>query len=185
MKIEISSVINSIAEDILKRGTEKKILFISVKLSYNYYDTIKGRLFQVESPLTSVNFIFYRPSNYMKVLFNNPNKGFFGPMDFEGSSNWELKANHDSCWRTDGVENTLREFHNFQCKELERLANKTYGNKISGVDIRDKFYNQQPSFSKIQRIEILDGEVSLLGNDEIRHFSCKQINRFFSFYRIS
>lgn len=157
MKIELSNVVSKIVETMLKRGTSNKLLHICIRADYLYFphgyknrddcsDKIKETIF--------IHFIFYRPGSYTKVLLLESK---YSMLDFNKNI-FELKSNHDSCWRSDGVENSLFQIHQKiielieeKCEELDEPVLNLCSN--------------QPNFSSIETIEILEGDANNLDYD--------------------
>ncbi len=62
-----------------------------------------------------VHLLFHRPRSYTKVLWAESD----GPSRPEDFSVWELKCNHDSCWRTDGISTPLNQLALKMGKQLK------------------------------------------------------------------
>ena len=72
------------------------------------------------------NFIFYAPSNYVKVFYNNDNSM---SMISIVKNPFELTCDHDSAWRSDGFVQMEKKSNEI----IESLKSKVYG--ITGLEI--------------------------------------------------
>lgn len=160
MKIELSECI---CKMVYKMPVEKnKLLFISVRCNYDFYE----KDIHIELPTSTVNFIFHKASNYIKVLFVVLNDIFIFP---EHLIDMKLTSYHDSCWRSDGVSSPLTKFHHNKCEELKQEINKKIDNYA------DKFhkliYASYPSFALFHRSDIIDGTVIISDNRD-HNYNC-------------
>lgn len=84
------------------RSLPTKALIISVDMRASYYlpEDKQEELDMVElGESCIVHLMFERPDNYTKV-FEAIDGNWTPPTD---ASEWTLKSNHDTCWRSDGV----------------------------------------------------------------------------------
>lgn len=158
MKIEISRAIIAIVEAMLPRGTVDKLLFLSIRLSYDFFDDN----LHLDHKDSAGVFVFHRPSNYTKVLFTKVDDIFIQPYDLEEML---LTSDHDSGWRGDGVESTLRALHFSKCEELKKEIASKKGEKYA--DSHHRFiYSSYPSFASFESIKIIDGTVIRTDRDK-------------------
>lgn len=105
MKIGIEYAIQALVESLLLRQTPEDIGYhIQVDGSYTFY-----REHSTKEHNFSANFIFQRPMNYTKVFFHQSDRSI-NVMSIPKDA-WKLKADHDSCWLSDGVGSTLNNIH--------------------------------------------------------------------------
>jgi hypothetical protein len=175
MKIDIHEAICAIVETMLPRFTKDKLLFISVRCNYNFYE----ENLHIGLPTFTANFIFHRPSNYTKVLFHVIDETFIRAHDLK---NMKLTSDHDSCWRTDGVESELRKVHWKHCDALKAKIAKKKGKKYADSFHR-LIYTSYPIFSTFEKIELIDGTVIRSEYDE-RNFVLNYDNekKFYEFH---
>lgn len=113
MKISVPSVIESFVEALLPRFTKGKILHICIGASYDVYEN--G--LQINSR-TYVHLFFHRPYNYTKVFLVETNTPF---IDICGNSiKLKLTSDHDSCWRSDGVQSPITQIHQRMVDKVEK-----------------------------------------------------------------
>jgi len=128
MKMYASTAINQFVEYALPRFSDPSKLFhigLSATLSH-YTDDAEREAHR------DIRFLFQRPSNYTKVFVavagheyrypEDSNDRFtrreWMPLDDEqrvpnlNELKWFMTCDHDSCWRTDGVESTLNGIKN-------------------------------------------------------------------------
>jgi len=91
--------ITETVEAMLPRFSDQKLaLVMKINLRWNYYsengenDTSFSKTFLV---------VFHRPSNYTKVLLKEIDHTFYH--NDNKFIDMELKSDHDSCWRSDGM----------------------------------------------------------------------------------
>jgi hypothetical protein len=176
MKIDIHQAIIAIVEAMLPRFTKDKLLFISVRCNYDFYE--EG--VHIEHPAFTVNFIFHRPSNYTKVLFQVLDRVFISPYDLTAM---QLSSDHDSCWRSDGISSVLSKIHFEHCDTLKaEIARKKRSKKYADSFHRE-IYKSYPSFATIERLELIDGTV-IRSEYEERNFVLKydEEKKFYEFY---
>lgn len=108
-KIDISDAIYVIVESLLPRFTAHKVLVVSIRLNVENFDT--GHIVNRD-----VNMVFYRPANYtfvgVPINGGNNTAGMFS-----SGSEVDIKkySYHDSCWKSDGIEDIIRD----TIKEIE------------------------------------------------------------------
>lgn len=82
--------------------------------------------YSVEDGYRNLEMLIYAPANYVGVLTKEHWDVFRtediedwtddgikfkpGKDRIEGKSDWQVKSYHDSCWRSDGVKRTIREY---------------------------------------------------------------------------
>lgn len=164
MRMNVDNAVNEIVEAMLPRGTEDKLLHICIRASYMvfpYEDRSGGNdCSDVIEPTEFIHFIFYRPSNYTKVLLST------GSWFIEECERFELVSDHDSCWRSDGVSSNLNQIHwriieviEERCKEL-------------GVDPPVCLRIDQPNFCHFEKIELWSGKTDGVNYD---HRKCQMV----------
>ncbi len=112
IKMDIDHVIAAFVEALLPRfSDDKKVLAMSIKIRASKPGDYRKEV------VRRVNILFHRPNNYTKVLWNTDLRDRYKDL-----SVWEVKCDHDSEWRTDGLANPL--FHlGFQMvRELDSKA---------------------------------------------------------------
>jgi hypothetical protein len=102
-QVNPSSLISTLVESLLPRHSPKETVLV---MSFMASAQPIGFGVDDRTFLRNFHMMFHRPGNYTKVLW----------FDDVSSSNllqlgtpriWSLRANHDSCWRNDGVEQSL------------------------------------------------------------------------------
>jgi hypothetical protein len=151
MKIYISQAIQAIVEAMLTEKTVNKLLFISVRCGYNYF----SNGISIEQNDFTCNFIFHRPSNYVKVLFKESDRIFVNPWDL---TEMEFKSDHDSCWREDGISTPLNQVHWKHCDKLKNLIAKKKGTQYAN-NLYQLIHTSYPSFATIETLMLIDGQV--------------------------
>lgn len=158
MKIKVATVVCKIVDTLLIRGTANRVLHIRVTAHYLYFphayadssncsDAIRKNIF--------INFIFYRPSNYTKVLVLKTDR----PMIKEDDV-FQMVSDHDSCWRSDGVEHSLFQIHQEIITEIENHCAKL------GVQPSPYLRLDQPNFTDIDTIALIDGKTEGVNYDQ-------------------
>lgn len=95
LNMSIENVVSSVVEAMLPRfSDDKTVLVMSFDLRVQRKDD-----YEKPAVRRTVHLMFHRPDNYTKALWNISTK-----LDsYRDYQVWLLKADHDSCWRTDGV----------------------------------------------------------------------------------
>jgi hypothetical protein len=119
---DLGGAICTMVEAMLPRFTGDKILTLSVEICLNDYtrdvslplacdcgpDEDCDECFDAEiqhpGDVVFVNFAFYRPNNYTRVLVSIEKPGDYKDVD---KTEWTCTACHDSGWRMDGVGSVL------------------------------------------------------------------------------
>ncbi|MDO8574755.1 MAG: hypothetical protein Q7R61_00520 [bacterium] len=100
IKMNIDHVIVAFVEAMLPRfSDDKKVLAMSIKIRANKPCDYRKEV------VRPIFLLFHRPNNYTKVLWNIAEYR----KSYKDLSVWEVKCDHDSAWRTDGLANPL--FH--------------------------------------------------------------------------
>lgn len=94
-RIDIGHAINQMAELVLPRGTNNKILLVNILFEMEDFRTRKERIPRL---MREETFVYHRPDNYMFV-------GLMKSGTINSNDNYEMEflSCHDSCWR-DAVE---------------------------------------------------------------------------------
>ena len=111
VKMDIEQVVASIVESMLHRfSDDKTVLTMS-------FDLALRRKSGGGKPAIrrKVHLMFHRPNNYTKVLWNVATTG---PSSYLSYKVWELKCDHDSCWRSDGVGSPFSRLTQEMMKEI-------------------------------------------------------------------
>ncbi len=148
VQIDIAKAINDVVEFTLKRGTENKVLVVSVRMDLECYKT-DHRINK------EFNIVYYRPSNYTFVGTVIPNdiKDYSLGL-FPNKIECQLKQHsyHSSCWRYDGTESIIKDVRNEMCnamnEEIQRNKNVT-----------EDDYSVHTSFG-LTPFQIIDGYVT-------------------------
>ena len=113
-RMQSYDVIPEIVEAMLPRFTEGKVLLVTLRATVaqpgkNYSDP--------HTQFRTVHFAFYRPNNYTKVgMHIEAHRGTTAP----GKNHvWQVTSDHDSCWRTDGVNSPLSQLYFEMCKQVD------------------------------------------------------------------
>lgn len=114
IKMSVETVIVAFVEAMLPRfSDDKQLLKISLDMEASAPENPDKHIRRY------AHLLFHRPSNYTKVLWNvtdDPRKGYD---DFE---TWDVKSDHDSCWRTDGLSSPMFEEYMHLVKRLKTKA---------------------------------------------------------------
>lgn len=109
-----SHVIPEVVEAMLPRGTRNKVLILTMLASVGRKDEY-GASGQRQTRI--VHFLFYRPSNYTKVglLITDGQASLLLARDHV----WSVVSDHDSCWKSDGVDHHLSRLYFEMCKQVD------------------------------------------------------------------
>ena len=130
LNIDAEITIAEIVEAMLPRFSDSK-LGLLISLDINFFDhgygkdgnTIERKELDVRR---FPSFLFVRPSNYTQVYFYEPSA--YSSVIWGPNVIWKQRSNHDSCWRSDGLQDLTKIY--FEC------AKKFDGRKVSGVEMR-------------------------------------------------
>ncbi len=94
MEANLELTIANFVEGCLERGTVEKAMLVQIEIRFAIYEPkeISNRIYP--------QFLFYRPNNYTKVFFQSSDSPF---IMISKKDRWNMVADHDSCWRTDGL----------------------------------------------------------------------------------
>lgn len=151
MKIEIASAISQIVESMLPRFSEDKMLVMTIDVSYEEFD----ERFDVKANRFSIHFAFSRPGNYTKVLFGTSERSW----SIEAGMELSHTSDHDSCWRSDGVESPLRKIHWEECDKLLNQIEEQCGKEVRDSLHRYMYSGGQPHFITFQELKVVSGRV--------------------------
>lgn len=104
-QISLDKAICAMAELALPRGSEKKVMKMTVLMR-----AINTEWDREESK--SITFIFYRPGNYMFV-------GITDDTTLHEFTSIKKMSYHDSCWRDDGVKHAIKNAAQELAKSME------------------------------------------------------------------
>lgn len=155
VQIDIAKAINDVVEFTLKRGTENKVLIVSVNMNLECWKTNHtiNKQFCI---------VYYRPSNYTFVGTVIPNdiKDYSLGL-FPNKIECQLKRHsyHSSCWRYDGTQNIVNNVRNEMLSEMKDAVKK---NK----DITENDYSVYTSFG-LTPFQIIDGYVQISNDFDI------------------
>lgn len=113
MITRIEESIIAITEAFLPKFTEDKVLCISIDARLNYY----GKK-QVKGVIRGIHIAIYRPMNYTKVIMAVDSENI-PAFTFDPSLTFKHMSDHDSCWRSDGLESPLNKVSHDMVNELE------------------------------------------------------------------
>lgn len=154
-QIDIAKAINDVVEFTLKRGTENKVLIVSVRMNLECYKTDHKINKQF-------NIVYYRPSNYTFVGTVIPNdiKDYSLGL-FPNKIECQLKQHsyHSSCWRYDGTEDIIKMVRNEMCKEMNDVIKEC-------KDITENDYYVHTSFG-LTPFQIINGYVQISNDFDI------------------
>jgi len=128
LNIDSGITIANIVEAMLPRFSDHQ-LGLLISLDINFFDhgygedgnTLERKQLDVRR---FPHFLFVRPSNYTQVYFFENDKRY----SLEPCRIWKQRADHDSCWHSDGFNDITRIY--FEC------AKKFDGRKVSGIPMR-------------------------------------------------
>lgn len=131
MKMEVTEVVTTLVEQMLPRGSgQNKILQVILRVTAT---AVSG-----EERNRLAIFLFHRPGNYTKVIFKTTLDTRARPENF---TDWEMVSNHDSAWRSDGVEHTLSMIESEMRRELSHSK---------GCEVAASFAFCQPRVVNVQ-----------------------------------
>jgi hypothetical protein len=115
VKMDIQEVITTFVETMLPRFSDEKTVFVmSFGLQVRKKDDYDS------SPISrKVHLMFHRPHNYTKVLWNVSE----GWDTYRNYNEWQLKCDHDSCWRGDGIGTPFFDLAQEMMKEIRPEVN--------------------------------------------------------------
>ena len=97
---DIDAVVETLVEALLPRGSDrKKLLVLDFLISATATANDQRR-----NQRRGI-FLFHRPGNYTKVLWKSSVDLLHKRI--EDFTEWDVVADHDSCWRSDGVSHSL------------------------------------------------------------------------------
>lgn len=138
INMNIQDVVTAIVEAMLPRGSDDKtVLVMSFDMRVNKRDD-----YERQAVSRMVHLMFHRPDNYTKVLWNVSS----GWDNYRRHKVWEIKADHDSCWGSDGVGRPFYQLAQDMMKEI----NPTIGWLGVDVSIGFHFANSYPKLIKLQ-----------------------------------
>lgn len=112
-EMRVSDAIYSIVEAMFPMPKGEG-LFVMLDLRMEHPKDKRNRAFG------NVCFVFERPHNYCKVFAAVTHEGLWDEPKIEA---WQMMSDHDSCWRTDGVERVVDEEYFRQASAIsETLA---------------------------------------------------------------
>lgn len=155
--MQIEQAITAMVESFLPRFSSEKIgLLVTLDLRDNDYGYAKDgntRVREEKSACTTISFIFYRPSNYTKVLVHYEFNNGLQPYETDPKCNevfFEQHSDHDSCWRSDGMRILSKHWRN-----VERY----FGMSPNDVS---QFYSfssfAEPQFIEFEKFEAVRGK---------------------------
>lgn len=110
IRMNLDTVVETLVEVLMPRGSDRKKLLV---LDFLISATATTNDQQREVQRRAV-FLFHRPGNYTKVLWKTSVDLLHKRL--EDFAEWQVVADHDSCWRSDGVADSLRSLES----ELEK-----------------------------------------------------------------
>ena len=148
MKVEVADAAVAIVEAMLPRfSPEDRFLHIPVGASVSCY-SVDGRDTDV-TVHRDIHLLFHRPHNYTKVwvamdgwfkMYEQPEGQRFGKWVWRQISDdrfynlndldWYMTSNHDSCWRSDGLQSPLFEIYMAMQDALSEEAAKVVGHSV-------------------------------------------------------
>lgn len=128
IKMNLEHAIEALVEVMLPRfSDDKTVLAMSIRIGAtepNNYSNEVTRL---------VHLLFHRPGNYTKVLWKVANSWDGNYKDF---SIWEVKCDHDSEWRTDGLATPMFHIGLQMVRELDSKARPIDCDVVARFDLR-------------------------------------------------
>lgn len=131
VKMDIENVVAAFVETMLPRFSDPKTVLVMSfelrvsKIGINYPEC--------KPQARTAHLMFWRPNNYTKVFWNIQKKW----KPYRECKTWNLECNHDSGWRTDGVDTPFS-------KLAEEIAKKNSRNSCyPDVDVSINF-KQEP-----------------------------------------
>ncbi len=104
--IRLSSAIQSLVEVMLPIGSEHGLFIMcDLRLEIEKYKLATSK---------DVGFSFYRPTNYTKVFVAESDRW----IEPEASA-FVLTSDHDSCWRSDGVDSVISRYYFEMAKSIQ------------------------------------------------------------------
>lgn len=149
MKIKIQDAICTLVEAVLPRGSVGQILHVRTDYEYRLET---AAISDGKNIRGCFHFLFHRPNNYTKVLFCHDNSRVL-----QRGMKFVHKSDHDSCWRTDGVESAVQALHLDLCVMLIRRMEKKLGREISADEHR-LIHCGQPGYSNLD-VRVIEGTV--------------------------
>ena len=112
VRMDIERVVSPIVEAMLPRfSDDKTVLVMSFDLHMRRKNDYGGSIIH-----RKVHLMFHRPDNYTKVLWNVSDEWNYREHTV---CVWQLKSNHDSCWRTDGIESPFFQLAQEMIEEVQ------------------------------------------------------------------
>lgn len=141
--MRLEDVVIAFVEQLLPRGSDRqRLLQMSFEIRAQKPEGGKEIRYYL-------HLLFHRPNNYTKVLWNMTNEMKKTPRDF---TKWQVKCDHDSGWRTDGLSSPLFNLGFEMVKKIDRnlrpcdcevLARFTLCGEPKTVTIKDYQYDSE------------------------------------------
>jgi hypothetical protein len=126
--MDAESTIAALVELALPRfSPENRVLVMSLEIDISKHSDKLSKN-PDQSRYRNVHLMFHRPNNYTKVMWSVTEV-------LESSDSihkWEVKSNHDSCWKTDGLATPLFELVHGLVNQIDNtLPHKSFDIEIS------------------------------------------------------
>lgn len=149
MQTRISNAIIPVVEDLLTPGN---VLLVAIDARLDYYS--EDQKYEPKGVLRGVHIAISKPSNYKKVVMAVDNKNI--AFRFDPSLDFKFQSDHDSCWRSDGLQSPLWEISRGMVEEIT---------KNGAPDLPWKEYSW---FCHISHFKIVPGEIKIDRNNDYK-----------------
>lgn len=142
VKMEIHDMVIALVESMLPRFSDDKTVLVMS------FDLRVGKKGDYDGPVIRrvAHLMFHRPHNYTKALWNVSTRYDH----YRDHAVWHLRADHDSCWTTDGVSSPFFRL----AQEMMRELDPEIGCPDVEITIRFQIGCEGPRLVKLQSYKL-------------------------------